>query len=103
MAASRVGVLDSTTSGVANMTKEELADALDLLAVGVSGKAYDDLREAARRLRESEGERIEGWVAPDIGGHGHDSIFRKWEDTELIDRGLLVPASLILHGQEKQK
>ena len=88
------------------MTNEELADTLGeiarLLTVREPSFTVDDTcYEAARRLRE-QGERIEGGGAPDIGGHGHDSIFRKWEDVEFIEKGLLVPATLIIPPQEPE-
>lgn len=89
-------------------TTGELADALDheVRMRRSAPESYDegltDLYDAAAQiLRNLDGERIAGWVPPDITKNLGDSIFRKWADVELIEKGLLAPATLILTSQEQ--
>ena len=68
-----------------------------------------DLREAARRLREMDGERIEGWADSDYGDDDYDSgLMDFWagdkpthdtRDANGKEMVIWVRATLILHPQ----
>lgn len=91
-------------------TNEELADALKQLNDNQEefyGPRFPDIDEAARRLREPEGERIEGWARGDQFKYAAECQHEA--RTAMVDFStfkllasdkLEVPATLILKPQE---
>ena len=84
-------------------TNEELADVLDRIHVPVSHKAGNALKEAARRLREMDGERIEGCQIGSAFTRGDDYAFSvtvKLPPGGSLHKMLLQRCTLVLHPPE---
>ena len=87
-------------------TREELADALGVMEARLTHVFGDDnqiLREAARRLREQDGERIEGIVVEETRGmDGTHRIVIEQRDRDMADPVGYARATLIIHTQEPE-